>query len=172
MECPKTTPPPAPVLTSVSGGENQINIKWAKNPGAAINGYLVYRTQEKKLASDWRRMELIKTSADDDFSVAVDGDLPRKEFEFIDSSVLPRQPYFYAVVAVGLSDEGKWLKSRPSSPKSGQAYDLTPPEPPVWGEENSGWVHVDDHGTIFEWTDDLSEVSGSRGNPAAVEYSR
>ena len=136
VECPQTTPPPPPVLIAIAGGENQINLKWAKNPGAVISGYLVYRTQEKKLARDWRRMELIKASADNDFSVAVDGDLPRKEFEFIDASVLPRQPYFYAVVAVGLSDDGKWLKSRPSSPKSGQAYDFMPPEPPIWISAN------------------------------------
>jgi hypothetical protein len=136
VECPKTTPPPAPVLTTISGGVNQINIKWAKNPGAVISGYLVYRTQDKKLARDWRRMELIKASVDHDFSVAVDGELPHKEFEFVDSSVLPRQPYFYVVVAVGLSDDDKWLKSRSSSPKSGQAYDFTPPEPPIWISAN------------------------------------
>jgi hypothetical protein len=45
---------------------------------------------------------------------------------------------------VGSSDDEKWLKSRPSSPKSGQAYDLTPPEPPGWDAELSGRVYVDD----------------------------
>jgi hypothetical protein len=128
VKCPRTTPPPAPVLTSVLGGENQIIVKWAKNPGAEISGYLLYRTQEKSRASDWRRMELIKVNIDDEFSIAVDGELPRKEFEFVDATVLPRQPYFYAVVAISLSDEGKWLKSDPSAPRTGQAWDGSRPD--------------------------------------------
>lgn len=156
VECPKTTPPPPPVLTSVLGGENLVKVKWAKNPGADIAGYLLYRTQEKQLATDWRRMELVKANATHEFTVAINGALPTKEFEFIDASAVARQAYSYGVVAVGLSDEGKWLKSPLSTPKSGQAYDLTPPEPPVWDEVNSGWVYVDENENIFEWEDDLT----------------
>ena len=130
VECPKTTPPPRPVITAIAGGENQITIKWAKNPGAEIAGYLLYRTQEKKKANDWRKMQLIKANHTDSFTVAVNGGLPEKGFEFIDDSVVARRAYYYCVVAVGLSDAGKWLKSKTSMPKSGQAYDLTPPAPP------------------------------------------
>jgi hypothetical protein len=57
-----------------------------------------------------------------------------------------------------LDDNGKQLKSRMSAVKSGQGYDLTPPEPPVWDEVSSSWVYVDDNETIYEWTDDLSSV--------------
>ena len=121
------------------GGENQIIIKWAKNPGAGIAGYLLYRSQEKRKAWDWRRMELIKTNSADSFTVNITGDLPRKEFKFIDNTVLPRQPYYYGLVAVGLDDNGKQMKSRMSSVKNGQAYDLTPPDPPEWDEVDSGW---------------------------------
>ena len=134
VECPRTTPPPRPVITAVTGGENQITVKWAKNPGAEIAGYLLYRTQEERYAQDWRRMELVKANESDTFTVAINGNLPPNEFEFIDNSVVARQQYFYAVVAVGLSDDGKWLKSKPSAPKSGQAHDLIPPEPPLWDE--------------------------------------
>lgn len=159
VEIPKTTAPPVPVITSILGGENQIGIKWAKNPGAEISGYLLYRTQDKNKAKDWRRMELIKANDTDAYTVEVAEPLPQKEFEFMDVTVLPRLPYYYAVVAVGLSDEGKWLKSKPSVPKSGQAYDLTPPEPPQWDEENSGWVYMDDNGTVYEWDADLTGAS-------------
>lgn len=132
VECPGTTPPPRPVITAVAGGENQITVKWARNPGVEIAGYLLYRTREKHYAKDWRRMELIKANETDNFTVEINGSLPDTEFEFSDGTVLPRLQYFYAVVAVDLSDEGKWLKSEPSAPKAGQAYDLTPPDPPVW----------------------------------------
>jgi hypothetical protein len=141
VEAPRTTPPPRPVITAITGGEKQIVIKWAKNPRAEIAGFLVYRTQDKKKAQDWRRMDLIKANESDSFSVEIDG-LPLKEFEFADQSVMPRQQYWYAVVAVGLSDDGKWLKSKSSMPKSGQAYDLTPPEPPEWDQVESGWIYA------------------------------
>ena len=152
---PKTTPPPAPVITSITGGENQIAIAWGKNSAAAIVGYLVYRTQVKARAKDWRKMELIKTNSSDAFTVSVGENIPG-QFVFIDATAIPRQPYYYGVIAVGLSDEGKWLKSKMSNVVVGQGYDLTPPEPPVWDEENSGWVYVDDNDVVYEWDDDLS----------------
>ena len=161
VEAPRTTPPPRPVITSITGGEKQIIIKWAKNPGVGIAGYLLYRTDSKKVA-DWRRMQLIKANDADTYSVEISGDLPQKEFEFIDDRVMPRRPYFYAVVAVGLSDEGKWLKSRSSLPRSGQAYDLTPPEPPVWDPVNSAWVYIDDNDVVYEWGADLSSAVNPR----------
>ena len=152
---PKTTPPPAPVITSITGGESQIALAWAKNSAAAIVGYLVYRTQVKASAKDWRKMELIKTNSSDAFTVSVGENIPG-QFVFIDATAIPRQPYYYGVIAVGLSDEGKWLKSKMSNVVVGQGYDLTPPEPPVWDEENSGWVYVDDNDVVYEWDDDLS----------------
>ena len=158
VEAPRTTPPPRPVITTITGGEKQITIKWAKNPGVEIAGYLLYRTDDKKKVVDWRRMQLIKANDADTYSVEINGDLPQKEFKFIDDSVIPRRPYYYAVVAVSLSDEGKWLKSRSSLPKSGQAYDLTPPDPPAWDEVNSGWVYIDDNEVVYEWDADLSSA--------------
>jgi hypothetical protein len=125
---PKTTSPPVPVITSIAGGENQITVKWAKNPGAAIAGYLLYKTQDIQKAGDWRRMELIKINDADAFTVAVNGNLPAKEFEFMDTSAVARQAYYYGVVAVGLSDEGKHLKSKMSAANIGQAWDDSKPE--------------------------------------------
>ena len=146
---PKTTPPPVPVITSMAGGENQISVKWAKNPGATIAGYLLYRTQDTKKAGDWRRMELIKANETDAFTVAVNGNLPAKEFEYIDTSAVARQAYYYGVVAVGLSDEGKWLRSGISKARVGQAYKLTPPDPPVI--HHIEWIRIDDDGNEFDF---------------------
>ena len=132
VEIPKTTAPPAPVITYISGGQNRIRIKWAKNPGAEISGYMLYRTQDKNKAKDWRRMELIKAHESDTYSLEVTAPLPRKGFEFIDNTVLPRLRYYYGLIAVGLDNNGKQLKSRMSAMKIGQAYDLTPPAAPEW----------------------------------------
>jgi len=148
VEAPRITPPPRPVITAIKGGENQITIKWAKQPGAAIAGYLLYRTQNKRSSTDWRRMELIKTSETDNFTVPVNGALPQQGFEFVDTSVTAGQPYFYGVVAVGLSDTGKQLKSIISAARTGQAYDLAPPPPPEFiSLERVG----DPAGIIVKW---------------------
>lgn len=155
VECPKTTPPPAPVLTSVLGGENQITIRWAKNPGADIAGYLLFRTPERQLAKDWRRMELIKTNAADLFTVAVDGTLPQREFEFIDASVTARQAYYYGLVAVGLDETGKWLKSRLSQVVTGQAYKTKPPDPPTI--HRIEWIRSDADGNVFDFDESIPD---------------
>ena len=159
VEIPKTTPPPIPVITSVNGGENKVIVKWAKNPGADIAGYLVYRTQDLKKARDARKMELIKAHDTDVYSVGVNGSLPNKEFEFADESAIARQAYYYGVVAVDLDDAGKWLPSRVSQAGVGQAYDLTAPEPPEWDEVASGWIYIDDDEIIYEWNDDLTSAT-------------
>ena len=73
-------------------------------------------------------MELIKTNSSDAFTVSVGENIPG-QFVFIDATAIPRQPYYYGVIAAGLSDEGKWLKSKMSNVVVGRGYDLTPPEP-------------------------------------------
>lgn len=150
VESPRTTPPPRPVITAIAGGENQITIKWAKQPGSPIAGYLLYRTQEKAHATDWRRMELIKANEADPFTVAVNGSLPQQGFEFVDTTVTPGQAYYYGVVAVGLSDSGKQLKSIISVARIAQAYDLAPPPPPEF--VSLARVELEDgSGIVVQW---------------------
>lgn len=153
---PVSVPPPAPVITSVTGGENSITIKWTKNPGAIIDGYLLYRTAEKIKANDYRKMEPIKTNISDVYSVPVTGPLPALGFEFTDSAVTSLQSYYYAVMAIQLDEHNQWLRSQLSNVVTGKAYDQRVPEPPVWDEENSGWVHVDKAGLVYEWDADLT----------------
>ncbi|MFZ5760361.1 MAG: fibronectin type III domain-containing protein [Thermodesulfobacteriota bacterium] len=130
VEIPKVTPVIAPVITSISGGDRQITIKWAGNPGAGILGYLIFRTDQKSVV-DMRNMELRKLAAGDTYSVAV-ADQGTLAFEYTDRDVVARTPYYYAIAAITAGEGGKKLLSRLSPIKSTQAYDLTPPQPPVW----------------------------------------
>lgn len=150
---PKTTPPPAPVITSIIGGENQISIKWATNPAIAIEGYLVYRTQSKANSNDWRKMEVIKVNPGDLFTVPALSD----QGEFIDTSIISRQPYYYGIVAVGLSYEGKWLKSKMSNVVVGQGYKLSPPIPPLI--YSISWIKVNDDGEQYAYDDPSTTLS-------------
>jgi hypothetical protein len=133
VSIPLTAPPPAPVVTSLLAGENEVIIRWAKSPAIPVAGYLLYRTQDKSKAADWRMMEPVGVNGNGTFTVTVNGDLPDKEFEYHDATVTARVPYYYGLIAVGLNDEGKWLKSGLSQVVTGQAYDQTPPPPTSMG---------------------------------------
>jgi hypothetical protein len=131
VEIPRTAQPPAPVLTAVEGGDRRITLRWVAQPASSTAGYLVYRSNDAT-ADDWRRMTKVAGSGanglvtPDELGVAADGSL-----EFIDTTVVPRQVTSYRVLAVGLDAADKWLRSRPSVARSGQAFDLAPPAPPL-----------------------------------------
>jgi len=163
------TPPAPPVITRIAGGDSQIAIRWAKNPGGGAAGYLVYRTQDKDKAVDWRQMELLKTSETDAYSVEVDADASQKEYEYIDAACLPRQIYFYSVIAAGLDGNGEQLLSAMPAAKGGQAYDLTPPEPPEWVELSRGQVDGKEQITLlWKSTEKLSCLVKKRETGAYI----
>ena len=139
-------PPAQPVITKISGGQKQISIRWAAHPGDSVAGYLLYRTQDPALAGDWRSMEVIKTNPQDPYTVSLGSGLPGNDFEFIDQTLVARQIYYYGVAAIGLDGNGAPLSSLLSAVKTGQAYDLNPPEPPVISTLE--WVHVDQDGNV------------------------
>ncbi len=99
-------------------------------------------------------MELLKANDIDTYTVEVTDPLPQKQFEFIDNIVLPRLPYYYGLGAAGL--DARQATRVEIQPGTIAAMICTPPEPPVWDEENSGWVYVDDDGTVYEWDADLT----------------
>ncbi len=148
VEIPAVTPVVAPVITNISGGDRQITVKWGGNPGAGILGYLVFRTDQKSVV-DMRNMDLRKLSSGDMYSVSVT-DQSKLEFEFTDSDVVPRTPYYFAVAAITAGEGGKKLLSRLSPIKSAQAYDLTPPDPPVWAKAEWILVKASDESEV-EW---------------------
>jgi hypothetical protein len=152
IEIPRVTPPPAPSITSVEGGDRKITIRWSFLPGYGIAGYLVYRSDAKDKAGDWRKMELLKKSPSDTYSVEVQDPSPL-EFEYEDDTVEPRKRYYYGVVAVSKDDNDRDLRSVMSAVKSGQAYDLTPPEPP--NIDTIEWVRVGEDGAIYSYSESV-----------------
>ena len=96
-------------------------------------------------------MNLLKVNQEDEFSIEVTEDVPEdNQFEFTDNTVEARKPYYYRVVAITEGVNGQKLTSKLSLTKTGQAHNLTPPEPPEWAEfsrDSSG-----SHDTIhLEW---------------------
>lgn len=150
------TPPPAPLITSVAGGENAVTVRWAAQPRVAVRGYRLYRTADKASAADWRLMDLITLTPDDAYTVGVLSPPAGGAYTFTDLTVRPGQTHWYALLAIGADGSGADLASRQSVARAGRAYDLTPPAPPVWDEAQSGWVYVDDAGAVFDWDADLS----------------
>lgn len=140
IELPKVTPPIAPVITQISGGDRQITVKWSSNPGAGILGYLVLRTDQKTIV-DMRNMELLKLNPGDTYSVAVTNQ-GKLEFEFTDTAVVPRTPYYYGIVAVTVGEGGKKLLTRLLPVKSAQAYQSKAPLPPNW--DSAAWNSTQD----------------------------
>lgn len=153
--------PRAPVITRVEGGDRQITIRWATIRDPNIKGYLVYRTDDKARTKDLRRMEIIKTNPTEDYSVAVLDHLPI-EFEYIDATVEPRKKYFYGIVAISEGENQEQLRSKISTIRVGQAYDLTPPDPPTW--TRTEWTRVDPDGNEFPFVDPVP--SGETRKPA------
>ncbi len=156
------TPPATPALSTVTGGHNQITLRWAHNANAGIKGYRLYRASNPEAVSGWRRMEWLRSAETDAYTVAVDGAPSGSGIEYADIAVEPLQPYWYTLVAVGADGNGADLASRPSAAVAGQAYDLTPPEPPQWDASRSGWVYVDDAGVVFDWEADLAGALNPR----------
>ncbi len=143
-------------------------MRWVAQPASSTAGYLVYRSNDAA-ADDWRRMTKVAGSGanglvtPDELAVAADGSL-----EFIDTTVVPRQATSYRVLAVGLDATGKWLRSRPSVARSGQAYDLTPPASPVITS-----VSRESLGIVVAWTceEALACMVQRRGEGAAMTTS-
>ena len=69
--------------------------------------------------------------------------------------LVARQIYYYGVAAIGLDGNGAPLSSLLSAVKTGQAYDLNPPEPPAISTLE--WVHQDQDGNVYGWAESIPE---------------
>ena len=58
---PDVTPPSAPVLTKVLGGERQITLRWASNREPDLSEYRIYRAERSEATRDLRLMTLVHT---------------------------------------------------------------------------------------------------------------
>lgn len=147
---PQILPAVKPVITKIVGGENEISIEWTVKSNPNILGYRLYRTTEKNKSGDWRRMELLLTDPDDEYTVNTGSDT-----SFLDDTIIARTPYYYGVVAFLDDPDGNKTLSEMSQVRVGQGFDLTPPDAPEWDEENSGWVYLGDDGIIYESEGDV-----------------
>lgn len=159
--------PAAPTITKIQGGDRQIVIRWARNRESNVKGYLVYRTDDKSRTKDPRRMEIVKHETTDFYSVEVPDPLPEPppiEFEYIDNNLKPRKPYYYGLVAVSESENQQKFTSKISSIRVAEAYDLTPPDPPIW--TRSEWIRVDTDGIEYPFSDPIP--AGESRRPAVA----
>lgn len=121
---PNVTPPRAPVITSVLGGDRQITITWASNREADLAEYRVYRADDEAATRDLRLMALVHSAP------APPGDPAARppSVAWTDSPLDGGARRFYRIVAV---DQAGNI-SAPSIAMAGQAFRDTPPAAPAW----------------------------------------
>lgn len=134
---PRVTPPAAPVITSVTGGERQLVLVWAakREPNGAE--YRIYRTEVETQTRDVRLMNLVHRAA-------------ATEVSWTDVSVEEGLHYYYRIVAADSAGHA----SPPSVVATGRAYDYGPPAEPMW--ERSEWIRVDAAGAEHVFGDTAS----------------
>lgn len=156
---PQLQPLAAPVISSIKGGEKQVTLSWVKSLSSGLLGYQIYRCTNLALCGDWRRMTHLKTVAGDAYSVSATADPT-----FTDETAIPRQAYWYGVIAISSDPTGAPLRSPMSRPRTAQAFDLKPPPLPVWDKTESQLVYLDEFGAIYE--DEADLPTGDLGEPA------
>ncbi|AET67188.1 hypothetical protein Desor_1537 [Desulfosporosinus orientis DSM 765] len=140
-----------PQITRIEGGDRQITIEWSPCHVPNLAGYLVYRADSEALAKDIRRMIILKKDPGDAYSVTAG-----TNSLYIDLGIEGGKKYFYRVVALSTVEErGSTLvvRSAPSLPAAGQAYDRTSPLPPVISHLQ--WVKAGNDGIIYGLNDPL-----------------
>jgi hypothetical protein len=119
---PKVTPPRAPVISSMLGGERQATLGWASNREPDLAHYLVYRADNADAARDVRLMTLAAT-----LPVAVGDPAARPAaVTWTDTPVPGLVTFYYRLVAVDTSGNA----SSPSQAVAIRAHDEALPVPP------------------------------------------
>lgn len=134
----QTTLPRRPTITKTESGDRQITIKWTSNYERNLSGFIIYRTDNERLASDVRRMQALKGDSDnddndddnDDILTGSISDPSLTEFTYLDDDVLPRRRYYYRITA----RNSNGMMSHPSDVVVSEAIELAPPLPPEWEE--------------------------------------
>ena len=121
---PKVVPPLTPILTTIRGGERQIELRWVRSREADVSAYRVYRTGRSDDARDIRLMGLAQA-----LQVA-DLDPNENEVSWVDVDVPTGADFYYRVTA--LDSESAPNESAPSKAVVGRAVDTAPPQTPEW----------------------------------------
>lgn len=130
---PKINPPNSPVLTTIRGGERQIELRWVKSREADLAAYRVYRTSDAAKTSDIRRMERVQ-----ELSVTI-LDPNQSDASWTDKDAPAGLDFHYRVTA--LDSENPPNESAPSKVVVGRAVDTVPPTAPEW--VSAEWVIYD-----------------------------
>jgi hypothetical protein len=148
---PDVTPPIAPRIARVVAGDRQVTLEWSSNREPDLAEYRIYRTDDAGAARDIRLMDLVHTVA-----VATGDPSARpRTVSWTDDPVPGLRDLWYRVIAVDRIDpdpKGRGGNvSDPSPAMRTRAYDLTPPEPPLFTTVE--WVRVDAAGGVHAWAD-------------------
>jgi hypothetical protein len=141
VRLPDVTPPRAPVLTRVLGGERSVALAWASNREPDLAVYQVYRAGDQGAARDTRLMVLAGTLP----VAAGDPDLRPAEVAWTDMGRVGGQTTWYRVVAVDRAGN----VSAPSEARAATAVDTVPPAAPTWLEAT--WVVLGAGGVERPW---------------------
>lgn len=144
---PNVTPPRAPVIVRIRGGERQIVIEWASNREDDLAEYRICRTDDPAKARDLRLMALVHTVA----VAAGDPAARPPTVSWTDQPIPGLVTFFYRLVAVDNAGNA----SDASPPQSGRAHDQALPVVPVltvfWTDvgagvlrAQAGWTGVDE----------------------------
>jgi hypothetical protein len=140
-------PPNTPVITSVTSGDRQITLSWARNQERDLAGYRIYRTTLEEVADDIRGMDLVAEVA--------------AGIETFAEDVVGMRDFWYRISAVDVRGN----ESAASQPSQVKAYDHgVPTEPTLLRAE---WVKLDDDGLEYSYSDATSGLI----NAVAVEFS-
>ncbi|HYF66432.1 MAG TPA: hypothetical protein VD886_26625, partial [Herpetosiphonaceae bacterium] len=147
---PRVTPPAPPIVTSATGGERAITLRWTASREPDVVEYRVYRTDDPRRARDPRLMTQVG-------AVTVAADIGQRpvSVEWIDTPVPGLVNYWYCLVAVDRFDPatpqaGGGNLSLPSAIVQARAVDETEPAiPPLEVERQTVAGQIQDH---VRWT--------------------
>ncbi len=155
---PNVTPPRAPALVRITGGERQITLEWSSNREPDLAEYRIYRADDESSTRDLRLMALVQTvpvlpgEAEDRPAIVSWTDAPTPGLV----------TFQYRLVAV--DDAGN--ASEPSPPRSGRAHDQAlpvVPQPAIAWVDQGGKVRAE-----ISWTSEhevLVQRRESAGGP-------
>jgi hypothetical protein len=123
----------------VVGGDRQITLEWAPNRELDLVEYRIYRTSRKEESQDLRLMSLAQTKGASDQ-------------EWVDVGVQPAVSTYYILVAVN----SRGLRSPPSRPMCGRAFDDSKPPLPTWSPPVLNTI---ENSVALSWTDSLERPS-------------
>ena len=130
-------PPAMPAITSVTGGEQHVVLRWTANREKDLHEYRIWRGEQAEELSDIRRQAPVAI-------VVPDGE---PTVAYADEGLTGLQTYYYRVAAVDTNGN----VSEPTPLLSARVADSIPPNPPDW--ERSEWVRLDASGNEYKFDD-------------------